>query len=60
MKTKTFKSKITDIEIVVYPNAWIEIYNKEEYLMTLGIPENTRIKMLEKAIKYARKIKVKQ
>ena len=57
LKSKIFKSEFSDIEIEVLETGWITVENPdEEIYISLGKPENERIRLLEEAIKYSREI----
>jgi hypothetical protein len=58
LKSKIFRSDFVDIELEVMETGWIILRNEREHVeMSLGVPENSRIELIEKAINYARKIK---
>ena len=62
MKSKTFKSKFSDVRVEVYESGFIVIFQHDiepttsglADIIGLGKPENARIELVEKAIKYAR------
>lgn len=54
IKSRVFKSKLSDLKVDVNGAGWIIIFQDDESI-SLGVPPNARTELIKKAIEYVEK-----